>query len=1306
MQDSQKGRFFSCANWAAFWAGSVVSFLVYFATCAPSVTLEDCGELAVAGDYAGVPHPPGYPSWTMCAWLFARVLSFVTFRGQPNPAWAIAVMSAFWGALAIGLMAMLVSKTAADILRFRTGERGVESGAAHKFSSFEETTGFVSGAAAALVFAFAPVMWSQCTIVEVYSFNAFFLMLLMLLAYKWLCVQGSKLLVSTAFFFGLGLTNYQVLLLALVPLVFAIMLRDIHLFRDFVVASIPFGIAAGVLKLGALYSQPGFPKHSPLDPGCPVGGAVIDPGWYWAVIVLAAAFVAAVGVRGWICVSGKRGNAPAWGEDAKVPLAIAAAVSGAALLLACVCAPAATDPYAGHLQELTRQALAEGQPDPVFHWALPALAFAGALAAMWCFAVKSPGGLWFAAAATGLTLPLAILLKKGALLGLTHPLSGFFAVYVAMDAAVLALAYFLLERGKTVAAALLAAQAGAAFYVFMPIASDVCPPMNWGYPRTWEGFKHALSRGQYEKISPTSMFSSLFIHQLGDYFSDMRMQFTLVLAPFGLVPFASWKLRRGGRAAFDTTPWAAAAAAAIAAIVAIDKVSAGIDLAGFRIDKALFLALLLAGAIGLHAIAARCFAPLVRTALGRTGADVSARVVSGLSFLSIALVAAGFAGGFINAVAEFALENAGLSEGSPSWGVCDFTLTAVSFAAYLAFVVWVFARETAGRPVFEPAISAAGAQWHVVSFVCFLMMSIVLIALANPHGDVQDSFIQKVKFIASHGLYALWIGYGLAFALLAVRRRRAVFAAGCVAALAAPLIPIHENYFNFHLADVTSAADQNGHDFGWQFGNYQLRGAEAMAEELSPDEEPLPNPFFPPAMDENAVFFGGTDPGRFVPTYMIYSARVRPDVYLITQNALADNTYLDTMRGLYADDIWMPSTDDNRIAFSEYAEGVRTGRFADLGGLSIDANGRVSVNGAYSVMEINGLLCRQIFERNKARHSFYVEESYAIQWMYPYLSPHGLIMKLNADRVQWSPALVADDMDFWDWYCRRFLSNAKFGRDFPARKSFNKLRSSIAGAYASRGDLRRAERAFRQAHSLFVYSPETAMRLAREVLMPTRRLDDAVGVFEQLHALDPNNRALPLESLREMRDAEARVRELSPRLESGDPLSDAELLELLADALSSGMAQTASRTLGAIVSEPSRDPVTVFKASMTLAAAGHKAEASPFLAALKPEFFEMVSSDDLRTVADCHVAAKDPRAAAATLSAMLKRNPSDWAVWIEYAVSLASVGDNRRASQALAYALRTGGNEARQALARLPAEMAEAVRPLLMQRQSPGGQSK
>ena len=63
----------------------------------------------------------------------------------------------------------------------------------------------------------------------------------------------------------------------------------------------------------------------------------------------------------------------------------------------------------------------------------------------------------------------------------------------------------------------------------------------------------------------------------------------------------------------------------------------------------------------------------------------------------------------------------------------------------------------------------------------------------------------------------------------------------------------------------------------------------------------------PTPMETNAIFFGGTDPGRFVPTYMIYSAKVRPDIYLITQNALADNTYMNVMRDLYGDQIWIPT---------------------------------------------------------------------------------------------------------------------------------------------------------------------------------------------------------------------------------------------------------------------------------------------------------------------------------------------------------------------------------------------------------------
>jgi hypothetical protein len=43
------------------------------------------------------------------------------------------------------------------------------------------------------------------------------------------------------------------------------------------------------------------------------------------------------------------------------------------------------------------------------------------------------------------------------------------------------------------------------------------PPMQWGYPRTVEGFIHAFTRGQYEKANPTDIIHDpmRFITQLG-----------------------------------------------------------------------------------------------------------------------------------------------------------------------------------------------------------------------------------------------------------------------------------------------------------------------------------------------------------------------------------------------------------------------------------------------------------------------------------------------------------------------------------------------------------------------------------------------------------------------------------------------------------------------------------------------------------------------------------------------------------------------------------------------------------------------
>ena len=117
-------------------------------------------------------------------------------------------------------------------------------------------------------------------------------------------------------------------------------------------------------------------------------------------------------------------------------------------------------------------------------------------------------------------------------------------------------------------------------------------------------------------------------------------------------------------------------------------------------------------------------------------------------------------------------------------------------------------------------------------------------------------------------------------------------------------------------------------------------------------------------LDKNAIFFGGTDPGRFVPTYMIYSAKVRPDIYLITQNALADNTYMNVMRDLYGEQIWIPTGKDSSNAFSQYINDVKAGKISAGADVTTE-NGKVQIQGVAGVMQINALLCKQIFENNK-----------------------------------------------------------------------------------------------------------------------------------------------------------------------------------------------------------------------------------------------------------------------------------------------------------------------------------------------------
>ena len=118
-------------------------------------------------------------------------------------------------------------------------------------------------------------------------------------------------------------------------------------------------------------------------------------------------------------------------------------------------------------------------------------------------------------------------------------------------------------------------------------------------------------------------------------------------------------------------------------------------------------------------------------------------------------------------------------------------------------------------------------------------------------------------------------------------------------------------------------SEQRNHWFGYWFGHDMFTPpfTDPKTGKLSYDNELraslLKNPanatVIYPEMDRNTILFGGTDPGRFCPTYAIFCDSFIPhscqpeqdqkfdrrDCYLITQNALADGTYLDYLRAQY-----------------------------------------------------------------------------------------------------------------------------------------------------------------------------------------------------------------------------------------------------------------------------------------------------------------------------------------------------------------------------------------------------------------------
>ena len=690
---------------------------------------------------------------------------------------------------------------------------------------------------------------------------------------------------------------------------------------------------------------------------------------------------------------------------------------------------------------------------------------------------------------------------------------------------------------------------GVSFYFYEPISGMTNPPMEWGYPRTVEGFFHALSRGQYESVHGTNLFHDpmRFVGQLAYIVNGLADSFSWVFIFIGLMPFLFlFKMHKRERA------WIVGLSSiyfclAVLMVILLDVTQ---DRSASELNKVFFTAS--------HTL----FAIMIGYGLTLLAAYVATNYQK---FRFWGLVG----GGIAVVLALYCLKDAA---GKLYHGLNG----SVSLGELPGAIAQAFAKDQYGSPIYANLILLAMAVAFVLSLVIYRQRGPVFILL---------------------GLF-----------------------------LAMPLYSGLAHWYK---------SEQRDHWFGYWFGHDMFTPPFGIY----------------PEMTRDAILFGGTDPGRFCPTYMIFCESFIPhncqpvedqkfdrrDVYIITQNALADGTYLSYIRAQYfrsaqkdppffseflkyvlgiplgpnsalvsgissvaysvldkpftafgasvekrrraegvypPKEIYTPSPEDSQQCFEDYTSDVArrqaVGQLKPGEDVKVE-NGRVQVSGQVAVMMINGLLCKVIFDHNPT-NEFFVEESFPLDWMYPYETPFGIIMKINRNPLpELTPDIFKKDHEFWSKYSDRLIGNwitydtsvqqiadfaeklylhnnyegfkgdRRFIRDDDGQKAFSKLRSSIAGLYAWRcfpntcppeyrqksaasqdALIKETDFAFKQSFAFCPYSPEAVYRYVN-FLLQLNRLDDALIVSQTCLKLDPFNEQIvgTVEQLRKFKQENA-----------------------------------------------------------------------------------------------------------------------------------------------------------------------------------------
>lgn len=284
------------------------------------------------------------------------------------------------------------------------------------------------------------------------------------------------------------------------------------------------------------------------------------------------------------------------------------------------------------------------------------------------------------------------------------------------------------------------------------------------------------------------------------------------------------------------------------------------------------------------------------------------------------------------------------------------------------------------------------------------------------------------------------------------------------------------------------------------------------------------------SMLEKSVLLTGTDSGRFmIPLFSTAKNGTAP--CLISLNALVADSYLVYLNAFLSSPLIMPHPEKVLSVRKQVATRAR------LIGFSTNAD-----CSAQLAMDANGIIAREIFEANKSSRPFYVDEGYVVEWMYPYLTPAGLLMRLNPHVVtNPSASEIVADFRYWDARQKTLLALPTFSTCPLAQASYAKLRSAIAGIYIYREFYSEAEKALKQALQFYPASPEGNSRLTGLYLLQDR-FQEAKQQIDQYRAAGGSKSEVEhlLRSVADNEHLQARQQELEKMKSTGNmPLKEA-----------------------------------------------------------------------------------------------------------------------------------------------------------------------